>query len=189
MAFTTRRSMLSRIIKGDEVGWDDFYAAYKPLIRLRGGDWGLSDFEKEGLVQDTVASIFEKESVFKYDKTKGRFRGFLRGIIDKKAVDIIRRRPGERPGEDEAFDGGADESHLDRQWDAEWRSHILKQAFAELREKTNPREFQAFELYCVSDWAPERVAELLDISKSSVYVAKNRCLMKLRKIIAGMEEM
>ena len=51
MAFTTRGSLLSAVRRGDEVGWQEFYDMYKPLILLRGSDLRLSQTEKEDLVQ------------------------------------------------------------------------------------------------------------------------------------------
>ncbi len=37
--------------RGDEVGWNEFYNMYKPLILLRCGDLRLNQTEKEELIQ------------------------------------------------------------------------------------------------------------------------------------------
>ena len=106
MAFTTRKSLLAKVRSGDEVSWQEFYDAYKPLIILCGGDCGLTYDENEELVQKVMCEIFQKDIVgkydpdnipdnvvFKYDPAKGRFRHFLRKIIRNHAIGIYRARP------------------------------------------------------------------------------------------------
>ena len=56
MAFTTRKSLLAKVRNGDEIAWAEFYATYKPLILLIGGDHGLTYDEKQELIQ-TIAKF------------------------------------------------------------------------------------------------------------------------------------
>ena len=88
MAFTTRKSLLSKIIKGDEVAWEEFYRIYTPLIIVRGGDHNLSYEEKEELIQETVLSVFKGKDRFRYDPAKGKFRNYLKRIVDRRAADM-----------------------------------------------------------------------------------------------------
>ena len=92
MAFTTRGSLLSAIRRGDEVSWDEFYRMYRPLILLRGGDLRLNQTEKEELVQLVMLSFFRTARTFHYDKSLGRFRDYLKRIIQNKACDLMRKR-------------------------------------------------------------------------------------------------
>ena len=105
MAFTTRKSLLARVREGGEIPWGEFYATYKPLIMLCGGDCGLSPEEKEELVQRVMCEIFQKDIVgkydpdrvpdhvvFKHDPARGRFCHYLRKIIRYQALHIIRDR-------------------------------------------------------------------------------------------------
>jgi len=59
MAYTTKKSLLSKIKQGDEIAFIDFYKIYTPLILLRGSDYKLSATEKNDLIQETVLSIFK----------------------------------------------------------------------------------------------------------------------------------
>ncbi len=92
MAFTTRGSLLARLRKGDEISWEDFYNTYKTLILLRGGDFYLTQTEKEELVQLVTLTFFNTSKYFHYDNTQGRFRDYLKTIINHKAIDIKRKR-------------------------------------------------------------------------------------------------
>ena len=187
MAFTTRLSLLSRIGKDDsDPAWNDFYTTYRPLILLRGSDNGLSEEEKEELVQNVMLSLYSGGK-FAYDRSKGRFRSFIRCIIDSRAIDLKRRRKDQVVACDktvmENIADSVDLSEYDSKWEQEWRRHLLAQAVEVLREQVEPVTFQAFELYALKEWAPAKVAEFLGISLNSVYVAKNRAVAKLREVI------
>lgn len=192
MAFTTRLSLLSKIGKGDEVGWYDFYKTYRPLIILRGGDRLLTAEEKEELVQDVLLSIFKGSGTFAYNPCKGRFRSFLKTVIDRRSIDILRKRRNVVIDSDQEFLESLpdhNDSDLEKRWDSEWRKHTLTQAVAELRKRLEPVTFQAFELYVMKDWAPAKVADFLELSVNSVYVAKNRAVEQLRRIIKEQEDL
>ena len=92
MAFTTRLSLIARMADGSEVTWQEFYETYKPLIYLRGRDRGLNDEELKDLCQDAVLSIFNGKDKFCYDQSKGRFRNYLKVIVDRRAFAIIKKR-------------------------------------------------------------------------------------------------
>jgi RNA polymerase sigma-70 factor (ECF subfamily) len=190
MAFTTRLSLLSKIKKGDEIGWYDFYRTYRPLILLRGGDHFLTQEEKEELVQDVLLSIFKNNSKFVYNPEKGKFRSFIRTIIDRRSFDILRKRKNIIVDTDQKFLESLpdiNKSDIEKKWEGEWRKHIITQSIAELRMRLEPVTFQAFELYTLNEWAPAKVADFLDLSINSVYVAKNRAIKQLRTIIKEQE--
>ena len=92
MAFTTKGSLLTAVKNGDEISWQQFYDMYKPLILLKGGDLRLNQTEKEELVQLVMLSFFNTSQTFCYDKSKGRFRDYLKRIIHNKACDLMRKR-------------------------------------------------------------------------------------------------
>lgn len=192
MAYTTRRSLLSKIREGDEIGWSEFYQIYRPLVFLRGGDFSLSESEKEELMQDTVLAVFRGQKTFTYDPARGKFRTYLRTVIDHRAIDIIRKRKKNIANDEEIdFDNMPEtkRSKLDMAWDTEWSRHILNQAMEELKNKIEPETYQAFELYTIEEWAPKKVAEFLDMKVGSVYTAKNRAVEKLREIIKEQQEL
>lgn len=192
MAFSTKKSLLSRIREGDEISWHEFYRTYFPLIMLRGGDFYLSTPEKDELVQEVLIAIFRHGRKFQYDPAKGRFRDFIRKIIDNKARDILRRRMRDNA---RFADTGMDsvpaetnKSDLEQAWEDEWRAHVLKEAMDELKTRLELQGYQAFELYGLKNWPPDKVASFLDMSVNSVYVAKNRAVEKLRAIISELME-
>ena len=192
MAFSTKKSLLSRIRVGSEIGWYEFYRTYFSLIMLRGGDFNLTGIEKDELVQEVLIVIFRNSRIFLYDPQKGRFRDFLKRIIDNKAKDILRKRlKSNARFTDTEMDEIPDlenESELEQAWESEWRSHILKEAMDELKTRIEPQGYQAFELYALKNWPPDKVASFLDMTVNSVYVSKNRAIEKLKTIITELAE-
>lgn len=186
MAFTTRKSLLARIKEGNEISWEEFYHNYRPLILLRGGDLGLAAGERDELVQIVMTEIFKGRENFLYDRNLGRFRDYLKKIIHHRAVSLLRqRRNVETPLERDDF---VQDNKLEEYWDDEWRGHILTMALESLKSHVEPLTYQAFMLYAVQGRDCREVAEFLDISINSVYVAKSRCIDLIKTIIGKMDE-
>ena len=201
MAFTTRKSLLAKVRSGDEVSWREFYETYKPLILLCGGDLHLSADEKEELVSKVMCEIFRKDIVgkydpekvpddvvFQYDPARGRFRHFLRKIIRNQALGIIRqRRPHDSLNVPDAPEPVA-EDRWESDWEREWRQHLYVEALKELKLHVDAKTYSAFELYAIQGRSPKEVADFLDLSVSSVYTGKSRCIELVKKIIKDLEE-
>ena len=199
MAFTTKKSMLARVRRGDEISWKEFYDTYRPLIYLVGKDCGLEPAENEELVQNVMCEIFRKDIVGKYDpdhvpdhvsfqhdESKGRFRHYFRGIVRNQALKIYHSRWSFKMLEEVPEPVYC--QRFDTSWNDNWRSHMLNQAMTELRQRVRPSTYSAFELYTLQERPVKEVAKVLNLSVDSVYVAKNRCVAALRQIIAKIEK-
>jgi DNA-directed RNA polymerase specialized sigma24 family protein len=90
MAFTTRQSVIQKVKNGDDVGWEEFDQCYRKLIFLRAADRGIKEAEREDLLQNVMVSLFKYNSVLHYDIEKGRFRDYLKAIIDRQAFTLIK---------------------------------------------------------------------------------------------------
>jgi len=188
MIFTTRKTLLEAIKDGGEVSWREFYAAYRPLIILRGSDYQLTVDEKEELVQLVLLEIFHKCKSFQYDRSQGRLRDYLRKIIGCKAVDILRKRKNNHVSDDVLNFHPDDDSMLEQAWEREWQGHLLSQAMDSLRNILEPITYQAFELHVINEKSAKEVALFLNITVNMVYVAKSRSVKKLRSIIRELQD-
>lgn len=186
MGYTTKKSLLDAIQRGDEISWFDFYETYRPLIITRGRDFNLNSAELEELCQQVVIDIFKMGKKFKYDPEKGRFRDYLRRVISHNAIDLLRVRKKNGVPLDENMHEIYDPPQ--KNWDEEWHRHILNQALAILRTQLELVTYQAFELYALKSLSPESVAKFLNIKVNMVYVAKSRALVKLKSIIKKLKE-
>lgn len=185
MAWTTRRSLISRVIDGDEASWDVFYANYSHLIYAIGERSGLSADDCEDLIQEIMLTIFNGKDRFRYDSAAGKFRTYLIGIVKHKVCDFYRKRDNRMVATDDAVvpESADPTDRLDEVCFEEWKNHILNVALMELRERVAPETFDAFQMYVLQEREPREVAVALSISESAVYVYKNRCVKHLRLII------
>jgi len=185
MAWTTRKSLIERVLDGDDESWDVFYANYSRLVYAIGEKSGLSADDCEDLVQEVMRTIFNAKDRFRYNSAIGKFRTYLTGIVKHKVYDFYRKRDGRTVAmDDEAvLDAAEPTNRLDDVCTAEWKNHLLNVALMELREKVEPETFDAFQMYVLQERQPREVADALSISESAVYVYKNRCVRHLRLII------
>lgn len=186
MAYTTKKSLLEAICRGDEISWHEFYETYRPLIVVRGRDYKLNGTEINELVQAVMLRFFNRSKTFLYDRSRGKFRDYLGVMINHCALNIIRQRRKNEIGYDE-IDIPEPESSEDC-WRREWRQHILSQAMKQLKLRLEDSTFQAFELYAIRGESPDIVAKFLRIPVGMVYVAKSRALVRLRKIVRELKK-
>ena len=182
MAYTTKRSLLRAIGRGDEVSWREFYDTYRPLIVFCARD-RLESSEIDDLIQTVMVNIFRSGEYFRYDPAKGRFRDYLGRVVHNAIVDMLRKRR-RSVADAHAAEAGAGADGFESMWREEWERHLLAQAMVELRSRVEVATFQAFDLYAMQGQPPKRVADFLGVGVSQVYIAKSRCLAMLREIVA-----
>lgn len=61
-------------------------------------------------------------------------------------------------------------------------------ALAELKGRVQAETFLAFEMYALQNRSVDEVATFLNLSISSIYTAKSRCISALKDIVANLEE-
>jgi len=81
-----------------------------------------------------------------------------------------------------------EEDKLEQEWDKEWQKHLMCEALKDLKIKVESKTYMAFDLYAIQNRPSTEVANFLNISVNSVYVAKNRCVELLKNIIAENSE-
>jgi RNA polymerase sigma-70 factor (ECF subfamily) len=184
-----------------------FAERYAPLIR----DWcrpqGLQQADEDDVTQSILCRLFEMLPRFQYDRRKGRFRDYVRKMVDNAIMDIYRkhRKPGIRgtgdPGvEDQlqevpfrpcAPDDASVEDLVQKLAGQMERDQQLQAACERVRQRVEPNTWQVFWLTTVEDRSAEEVARQLGMPKGRVYVYRNRVTKMIRsevKDAAGREE-
>lgn len=175
----------------NEQVWREFDVRYRPILIGFARRMGLGDADAADMAQEALLRFLQSYREGHYDRERGRLRSWLTGIARNCLRDMRRRAERRRehrglsaigalPGEDE----------IDAAWDAECERAILKRGLEELRTttRTDERTIHAFERLILDDRAPADVASELSITLNEVYLAKHRCLKRLRKIIERLEE-
>ena len=195
MFTTTDLSLLDRMRNGrDQRSWQEFFAAYTPLLMAFARRLGLADADAADAVQETLLAVhaaFQKLDG-PFDRSKGRFKAWLRGITQHKVRHVQRRRGRqmELVARKAAEETGAAVSTADADelFELEWQRNLLDRAMKRVAAEVDANVFQAFKLYVIHDKPPAKVAKLLGVSRNAVYISKTRVLGRLRAIVAELTE-
>lgn len=182
----TRRSLLERLGDlGDQRSWHDFFNTYWKLIYSVARKAGLTEFEAEEVVQETIISVSKNIGTFRYNPALGTFKAWLLTTTRWRINDQFRKRKAETVEEPEE---PIEAALLEQIWSTEWENHVLEAALDRLKNEVDSRQFQIFECYVIKGWPPQKVAIELGIKTGAVYLAKNRLLPILKEIVNSIEK-
>jgi len=201
----TRPTLLSKVRRGDEDGWSRFYALYSDFIYPAGRAAGLSHEESKDVVQEAMVTVRNYINRFVPDENRGRFRTWLRKIVQSRIADQYRnkkRNPLERvdrhpPSEDSATSTtnripDLNEVELDRLIDGKLEQAILTEARSQARKKVRMEDYQAYDLFEVRELSAREVATSLGISPVTVRVRAFRVRRiverEVRRILKMLEQ-
>lgn len=179
----------------NDAAWAELDRRYRPIVAALGRRAGLGEADAADAAQETLAEFFRAYAAARYDRSRGRLRQFLIGIARMKIADVQRRRGrgGEVAGDlDTSLPPEADQGQGGA-WtiafaDAQ-RSEVLREAIQSLRgsDRAAEKTLRAFEMVALRHVPVAAVAEELGMTAQEVYLAKSRCLERLRGIIARLE--
>lgn len=166
--------------------WQEFDARYRPVLVAFGRRLGLATEDAADAAQEALLRFVKSYRGGKYQRRRGRLSSWLIGIAQHCIADQLRRRAGQR--EQRGVSALADLPNRDRLaeiWQAECEQEILRQALRALHEETRTDEqtIRAFELLAIEHLPPADVAARLGMTLNDVYLAKHRCLKRLRALV------
>lgn len=182
----TRQSLLSRLRDWqDQAGWREFFDTYWRLIYNVARKAGLADAEAQDVVQNTFIYLSRRMPNFRYDRSRGSFRSWLRVVTRSRiAVHCRRTAPARRlirqvpAADDEEPDweriAGPGADPLDEVWQREWEQNLIDVAFRRLRPKVSARQLLIFRLAAQGELPLTQVARKLGVSLAQVYLARHR---------------
>lgn len=196
----TRASLLSRLRDlGDSDSWRTFFETYWRLLYNVTRKSGLADAEAQDVVQETVIAVARKMPGFHYDPAKGSFKQWLLLITRRRIQDHLRRVYRSLPlAEGAARDPAAQIENLpadvpavdagfESAWETEWRENIYQSALTRVRQKVNPKNFQAFDGCVIQGLKAPRVARMLGMSVAQVYLARHRVSLAVKRAAREIE--
>ena len=194
---------------GGERAWHEFFRRYGPFLLSFAKRLGLSDADANDAAQETLVAVHAafREMSQPFDRTRGRFKSWLRAIAEHKVRDIQRRnqraekavgrnphtaatgaaRPA-APAGGESAGSAADPAELNDLFELERRRNLVAQCLEAVAREVDPVAFQSFELYAIHGQSPGKVARLLGITRNSVYINKTRILRRIRAALAELRQ-
>jgi RNA polymerase sigma-70 factor (ECF subfamily) len=194
----TRRSLVSRLRNPDDNdSWRQFFNAYWKLIYCFAIKCGCTDAEAEEVVQETVISVSRKMPDYKYDPKICTFKGWLMHVTNWRVIDQLRKRDHRLVKLSRSTGTGKDSGlanipdplgpEVETLWRQEWEKNIIDVAMERVKRKANPQHYQIFYLYTVKSYSAERIAEMLSISRTQIYLAKHRIGALVKKEVKQLE--
>lgn len=177
--YVTSSSLLARIKEGDDISWQEFYDTYKKFIWTIAKYYNVREADRDDVITQVINELYRTRERFQYDRSKGRFRDYLRRVVQHHILRSRRKELGMENIDDPAIpppnvDG------FGPVWDAEWKEHVLEQAQLVLKDRMDPVSFQVFNLLTKDGEKPEDVAKALGLKIEQVYAVKHRGLERLR---------
>jgi RNA polymerase sigma-70 factor (ECF subfamily) len=172
---STRASLLIRIRDRQNArAWEEFDSLYRPMLRRFARARGLDANEAEDVVQQCMAAIIGHIGQFDYDPGKGRFKGWLRTLVNNQVRNRLRRR-GEQQADTQVFERdqqreGAPEELFDRIWLRDHLRHCLEL----IRRQVQRSTYLAFKAYVIEERPVEEVCRELNMTRNQVQLIKWR---------------
>lgn len=179
---STHVSLLESLAQGPRsASWTRFCEQYGDLIRGFARRQGLQPGDWDDVLQDVLMNLVRDLPKFQYDPARGRFRGYLKTVTLHVIYKRVRRASAKEL--DTQVADAAGDAEIDAAWEAEWRSHHVRQAMRAIDAEFNDKDRQAFQLYAVEGGSPTEVATTLGITPDQVYQAKSRVARRLAELI------
>ena len=184
---TTRSSVLAAVKDtGDEAAWARFFDLYAGFVFAIARRKGLSSEDSDDIVQGVFSELARKMPTFEYDRTKGKFRSYLLGLINWRILDKLKadKRESELAAaycEEEKSVAPVTEAAFIEQ---EWQNAAFNEALRRLQEEARPDHFAAFVESTVEGIDTETVMRLHGMTRDNIYQIRARFKAKLKTLVA-----
>ncbi len=182
----TDRTMLERIISGDDIAWQDFYDTYAGVVAAICRASRVPASAVDDVVQEAMRRFSDRSSHFIYMPERAKFRTYFNRIVYGAIADFFRNEAkgiisgGEIP---DVPDDSLAAAELEI-----WRRAVLDDALGKLAQRVSGKNYLAFTMSVLENHSIAETAEFLDVSTAQVHLARSRCAAHLREIIAGCNE-
>jgi RNA polymerase sigma-70 factor (ECF subfamily) len=181
---TTRASLLFRIKDPcNTEAWSEFHTLYAPLLYRYARARGLSHEDAEDVRSTCYEAIVRQMPHFEYDKQKGGFKGWLRTLVNRRVIDLMRKRREPLADTRELAELPAAESAADELWEQHWRQQHLRYCVQQAGLQVSEQSFTAFRMLVEEQRSVPEVCEQLGMNTNQVYKAKARVLAAVRELM------
>jgi len=174
----------------DHAVWEEFDTRFRPVLHGFARRLGVADADAADVAQETLTRFVQAYRAGRYSRERGRLSSWLIGIASNCIADLHRTRGRRREQARVSRIDEADPARMSQIWEDECHRTLLDEALGALRTETriDPRTLRAFERIVLHEEPAAEVAREMDMTVNAVYIAKNRCLSRLRAIVADLSE-
>ena len=183
---TTRSSVLAAVKDtGDAAAWARFFDLYAGFVFAIARSKGLASEDADDIVQGVFSELARRMPTFEYDRTKGKFRSYLLGLINWRVLDKLKadKREFELNAaycEEKPAAPVTEAVFIDQ----EWQNAAFDEALRRLQEEVRPDHFAAFVESTVEGLDTETVMRLHGMTRDNIYQIRARFTAKLKALVA-----
>lgn len=183
---TTRSSVLAAVKDtGDAAAWARFFDLYAGFVFAIARSKGLASEDADDIVQGVFSELARRMPTFEYDRTKGKFRSYLLGLINWRVLDKLKadKRESELNAaycEEKPAAPVTEAVFIDQ----EWQNAAFDEALRRLQEEVRPDHFAAFVESTVEGLDTETVMRLHGMTRDNIYQIRARFTAKLKALVA-----
>ena len=132
-------------------------------------------------MQHCLAAVHKHIERFDYDPDKGRFRGWLRTVVNNHVRNLLKK--GSYPiAETRELEGLRDQELVPEvAFDRVWMEEHLKHCLRKVRREVDKNTFAAFQHYVIEEWSTERVCDTFKMDRNQLYKIKWKITQKLQE--------
>ena len=190
---TTRSSVLKAVADtGNEAAWARLFDLYAGFVFSIARSKGLRDEDADDVVQVVFADLARMMPTFKYDRSKGKFRSYLTGLVHWRVKDKLRSALRDKEFMADYIEEAANMPPADRDFaEREWQAAALEEALRRIKPDVRTEHYAAFVASAVEGQDTETVMRLYNLSRDNLYQIRKRLTAKLQEafsvVLAEME--
>jgi len=184
----TRLSLLGRIKDPrNRAAWAEFDAVYRPMLFRFAKAHNLGDADADDVVQHCMSAVYVHIDGFSYDRNRGRFKSWLRTMVNNRCRDLIRRRHDSllgRTGLARANQQEQEQEELPPEaFEKIWMEEHLRHGLECLQSEVVGWEYLAFHRYAIEERPVAQVCAEFGTTPAQLYKIKWRLTQRLREKI------
>lgn len=182
----TRSSVMKAIADGEnEAAWERLFNLYAGLVFSIARSKGLKEEDADDIVQIVFSDLARNLPTFEYNRTKGRFRSYLIGLIHWRIKDKLRIVQRDKEFIETYINETKSLPPPDKDFaEREWQAAALEEALRRIKPEVRPEQFAAFYASVIEGQDTESITQLYNISRDNLYQIRKRLTAKLKPIIA-----
>ena len=190
---TTRSSVLKAVADtGNEAAWTRLFDLYAGFVFSIARSKGLKDEESDDIVQVVFTDLARTMPTFKYDRSKGKFRSYLTGLVHWRVKDKLRIALRDKEFMADYIEEAANLPPADKDFaEREWQAAALEEALRRIKPDVRPEHYAAFVASAIEGQDTETVLRLYNLSRDNLYQIRKRLTAKLQEafsvVLAEME--
>ena len=176
----------------DTRAWERFWRFYEPILKRYIARLKVNPNDSADILQELFLKLRQKLPAFSFDRSRGRFRGWLRTLTDRTVMDHFRAVAAQRKKDDQVAEylvsvqaGLAETDPGDAERDRLWVQTVSVLVMQKIREQFGPRTVACFEESTLKRRKANEIAAELGIANvNNVYVYASRVLSRVEKLKA-----